>query len=359
MASFRKRGKKWEYRITYTINGEKHTESKGGFATKKEAEFHAIEHQNKINQGGYITSGNTPFFQYMSDWAKLYKREVVSPVTYKSIIRSCKMANTLFGNTPIKNITRLQYQSKIATLKNKSKSTVQKYHIYFKACFQNAVMDGVITRNPADNAVIVGNKERDKKENIKYISYEEAQKLIATLKQNIKPEYVSRYMILLSLYTGMRFAECLALTWDRIDFKEKTILIDRSWDYHITQDFIPTKNREIRKIVVNEHMLNFLLQLPKHSEFIFAKTDGTLPTNNGVNHALQKACKRANIKAITFHALRHTHGSILLYKGSSILYISKRLGHSSTAITQQVYLHLIDELKDTEEKLALKIFDDL
>ncbi|MBF0781074.1 MULTISPECIES: tyrosine-type recombinase/integrase [unclassified Granulicatella] len=59
------------------------------------------------------------------------------------------------------------------------------------------------------------------------------------------------------------------------------------------------------------------------------------------------------------YALRHTHGSILLYKGSSILYISKRLGHSSTAITQQVYLHLIDELKDTEEKLALKIFDDL
>ncbi|MBF0780549.1 MULTISPECIES: tyrosine-type recombinase/integrase [unclassified Granulicatella] len=36
---------------------------------------------------------------------------------------------------------------------------------------------------------------------------------------------------------------------------------------------------------------------------------------------MQKACKRANIKAITFHALRHTHGSILLYKGSSILYI--------------------------------------
>ena len=204
-----------------------------------------------------------------------------------------------------------------------------------------------------------GNKEREKKEEVKYISYDEAKKLIVALKKDLKSDYISRYMILLALYTGMRFAEILGLTWDSIDLKNKTILIDKSLDYKYTHDFIPTKNKEARTIKTNDTVIALLNDLPKNDMLVFKKKDGKMPSNTAVNKSLLNACKRANIKRITFHALRHTHGSILLYKGVSILYISKRLGHASTDITQQVYLHLIDELKEKEDALTNTILSQL
>ncbi|WKT74937.1 tyrosine-type recombinase/integrase [Lysinibacillus fusiformis] len=58
---------------------------------------------------------------------------------------------------------------------------------------------------------------------------------------------------------------------------------------------------------------------------------------------------------ITAHALRHTHASILLYKGISLLYVSERLGHVSLDITTYTYTHLIKELleKDSKQNLIL------
>ena len=50
------------------------------------------------------------------------------------------------------------------------------------------------------------------------------------------------------------------------------------------------------------------------------------------------------------HCLRHTHASILMYKGVSTQSISKRLGHATTDITQRVYLHIIEEMEAKDEK---------
>ncbi|QTJ35252.1 hypothetical protein B8A44_04395 [Dolosigranulum pigrum] len=48
---------------------------------------------------------------------------------------------------------------------------------------------------------------------------------------------------------------------------------------------------------------------------------------------MRRACARANIQEISFHSLRHTHCSILLFQGISIHYISKRLSYSRVSIT--------------------------
>jgi integrase len=44
---------------------------------------------------------------------------------------------------------------------------------------------------------------------------------------------------------------------------------------------------------------------------------------------------------VTFHALRHSHASMLIRAGVDVLTISRRLGHSKAAITLDVYGHLI------------------
>lgn len=59
-------------------------------------------------------------------------------------------------------------------------------------------------------------------------------------------------------------------------------------------------------------------------------------------------------KKFNNHSLRHTHASVLLESGVNILTISKRLGHSTPATTQNVYLHIIKELEARDNKKILE-----
>ena len=55
-------------------------------------------------------------------------------------------------------------------------------------------------------------------------------------------------------------------------------------------------------------------------------------------------------KEITCHGLRHTHASILLFKGVNVKYISRRLGHKNIIITLQTYSHFLDEMEQKESR---------
>lgn len=89
--------------------------------------------------------------------------------------------------------------------------------------------------------VIVG-KVLAKDEREKFLNKSEVDELGKQIKSELNPDYPARYMILLALNTGMRFAEVLGLTWDCIDFKERTIRVEKS-DHMYTKDFKGLKNK--------------------------------------------------------------------------------------------------------------------
>lgn len=84
MASFRKRGDTWEYRIRYTDRqtGKFKEKSKGGFRTKKEAQLAANEEESKINQYGFAENGDEIVSRYFDDWLEVYKKPNVKPITH-------------------------------------------------------------------------------------------------------------------------------------------------------------------------------------------------------------------------------------------------------------------------------------
>ena len=72
------------------------------------------------------------------------------------------------------------------------------------------------------------------------------------------------------------------------------------------------------------------------------------------------ALKKLKISTpLTVHGLRHTHASVLLYRGVDIMTVSKRLGHASVAITQQTYIHIIKELENKDKDKIIELLMEL
>ncbi|WP_348820859.1 tyrosine-type recombinase/integrase [Lactococcus garvieae] len=85
-----------------------------------------------------------------------------------------------------------------------------------------------------------------------------------------------------------------------------------------------------------------------------------IPNISSIQRSLKAALSACDIKEnLSIHGLRHTHASILLYQGIDIMTVAKRLGHSSTLITQNVYAHIIKELEVRDSEKIRNIFQEI
>jgi integrase len=74
---------------------------------------------------------------------------------------------------------------------------------------------------------------------------------------------------------------------------------------------------------------------------VFTRRGGGLWLKSHQMRPMLEACQRAKIKpAISFHVLRHTHGSTLAMRGVPMGVIAEQLGHADTRMTEKHYAHL-------------------
>ena len=359
MASIQKMKNGWRYRVSYKENGKYKTKTKGGFRTKKEAELAAAELEKKLHIGYDINAGDQLFTEYMRNWYEVFRKGKKSQDNDNDIRRAVEFAEKYFEGIKLKELTREMYQKALNDYgETHSTASVKKHHTYLRACIQEALNDGIIFRDPTFKIVAKG-KVDPKNEEIKYLNYDEVKKLIKEVQDGLKFRYISRYIILFGLATGARFSEILGVTWDCVDFENKTVTINKTWDYKYKNDFDNTKNyASVRTITIDSETISILRDLKKQQmktalqtglrnekNLVFVNKTFQVVSNNAVNKTLRQLCQKADIKEITCHALRHTHASMLLYKGVNIKYISRRLGHTDIVTTLQTYSHILDELE--------------
>ena len=80
---------------------------------------------------------------------------------------------------------------------------------------------------------------------------------------------------------------------------------------------------------------------PDTATWVFSDVEGDLLKPHTVSRSWRRTVTALKLPAVSFHALRHTHASVLIKAGVDILTISRRLGHSKASITLDVYGHLI------------------
>ena len=289
---------------------------------------------------------NELFCNYYDRWIQVYKEGAIRNSTMQKYKLTAKWLRIIAPKIKIYELTRISYQEILNKYAEKhERQSTMDFHHQLKAAILDAVDDGLIEKDPTRKAIIKGKTPRDKKD--KYLNQFELQKLISDLNLNNEINY--DWMIYLIAKTGLRFSEALALTPKDFDFSHQILNVDKTWNYKENGGFQETKNKSSeRKVQLDWQTIIKFSELVKDLEqdkpiFINSKI-----YNSTINDILRRHCLNVNIPIISIHGLRHTHASILLYAGVSIASVAHRLGHASMSTTQKTYLHIIQELENTD-----------
>jgi integrase len=79
----------------------------------------------------------------------------------------------------------------------------------------------------------------------------------------------------------------------------------------------------------------------KADMLVFSDIEGRPLNPHTVSRAWRRVCDAKKLPSVSFHALRHTHVSVLINAGVDVLTISRRIGHARASMTLDVYGHLI------------------
>ena len=276
---------------------------------------------------------NQLFVEYYKEWVSIYKEGAIRPITLSKYKMAISWLEKLVPNLKLCDLDRISYQKLINDYaKYHERQTTMDFHHQIKGSILDAVDEGLIPKDPTRKAIIKGKTPSEKKP--KYLNQFELHNLLTSL--DLKESVNWDWFILLVAKTGMRFSEALALTPEDFDFSKQVVSINKTWDYKGQGGFLPTKNQ----------FSQLLKDLPS-DEPIFVKNNDKI-YNSTVNGVLFRLCKKADIPTISIHGLRHTHASLLLYAGVSIASVAHRLGHARMSTTQKTYLHIIQELENTD-----------
>lgn len=375
LARFVKRGKTWQYEISYKDEDGKYKKlRKSGFLKKGDAIAEAGEIESKLAKGLKVTSKDILLSDHFEQWINVYKKGKVSDVTFRKYKNTLMNIKKYFSDDTIKKISRTHYQEKINEFsKEHADATVERFHTHIKASLRNTIDEGVIPYDFTKGAVIKGEAPSISEQD-KFLNYSEFERLVNLAKERLDPHFASRFMIVVAAATGLRFGELLGLTWDRVDLKHGKVFVDRAWDYTETHGFVPPKNEQsIRKVPLdsetNEIMKFFKseqkelfekMKIKPKYDFVFYNAKEGLISNNAANKKLRELLRQLKIDTpLTMHGLRHTHASVLIFKGVNIMAVSKHLGHKNLAVTMEVYSHAVKELEEREDDRIKSIFDDI
>ena len=140
-----------------------------------------------------------------------------------------------------------------------------------------------------------------------------------------------RLMIILLLDTGLRVTEACSILKANISFKRMEIKVMGKGN----------KERVVPISPLTASLLRSWLEQDRHSELLFPADNklGYWDTCS-IEKMLKRTCKRYGLKKITPHQLRHYFATHNLKNGARLEVISRILGHASTAITADIYVHV-------------------
>lgn len=371
----RKRGNKWQYYFEgVKVDGKRNRIVKSGFNTKKEALTAGAEALAIYNNGGIpVLNDSISVATFTEQYLEYYKNKnkYITYCTNRDQLKAHFIKD--YGGYRITSINCRVAEEFIFSLKDKglATSTIAKHISRCKNLFDYAIRMKVVRENPFENLTPPTDTLTPKKRT--YYTDEFINQLLDVYKGDMLEP-----VIMLGYHAGLRLSESLALTWDDIDFENKTITINKQLLYrNRSHYFTGTKYSSNRIISIDAKLTEYLKTLKeKHGKypfkydltenkeltygtgfsFVVVQKDGKLTTSSTIHGHICYLKTTYGFPDFKPHELRHTHCTKLLSNGVDVKYVQKRLGHKSIQTTLDIYHHLTKDIALSEDSKLDNLF---
>ena len=341
------------------VTGKRRNITEGTYRTKKDAERAEREALSRRDRGTLLDPSRTTVAELLDEWLRV-KANDVTPQSHTDYEITCRRhLKPAFGGVLVQKLAadRVQAQYDAWKAAGSSARQIRGCHLRLSQALDYAVSRHVAYTNVCRNTTPprLASKKPDVWESAEVVRF-----IQIAAKDSLSPLW---HLLVLE---GLRRGEALGIRWKDVNWERGTAHIVQSVAPDKTNRGAPiilcrTKTRAASRTVklTSETLALFkdhrkaqaarrLAATEWHDfDLIVCTSKGTPINPNNVSRSFEAIAKRADLRRIRVHDLRHTHATLLLKQGVPAKVVSERLGHASIAITLDTYSHVLPDMQDT------------
>jgi len=345
---------------------ERRQRCRAGFRTRTEAEDALAEAITAERKGLSAAPEKLTLAEYLEqEWLPAIASTIRATTLASYTTHVKRHIIPRLGKTPLPKVTGARINGLYATLREEGKvcgsgglapNSVRRVHATLHRALKDAVRWGYLSRNPVDSAD-PPKTGLDKRGEMKTWSAKELKTFLESAKETrLYPLWHTMAL------TGLRRGEALALRWEDIDLKSGRLSVRRSFvPIGATVIVSEPKTRRGTRLISLDLSTVAILKKRRSQQrqerlawegawndtgLVFTREDGSLIHPERATKNFASAVKKAGVRAIRLHDLRHTHATLALTAGIHPKIVSERLGHATVSLTLDIYSHAVPALSE-------------
>ena len=336
--------------------------------SRKEAESILREVTYELEHGTYRKDTKQSCDQWFETWIETYKKPTTKASTVQVYQSWYKVhVKPAIGNMRLQSVKASHIQKILNGMQDEySDQMIDHVNLVVYSMMKQAMKEGLILYNPADGVTVPKGKQKET-----HIAMTVSEQLLFTDRIQDSEQVLNSFLTL-QLCTGLRFGECAALQWQDVDLKNKVLHVRHTVHVVDGKDVLtsPKTKCSLRDVPLMPKAVEVLKRERARAtgqkvialdRFIFDGGNDRAVSIQTLNRYMKRICKQIRkdgnqFPELTSHDLRHTFATRAIENGMPPQTLKAILGHSSLAMTMDLYSHVLGDQKQAGMELIASAF---